>query len=115
MGRDDHALTRPPTADDRLWLNERRRFASCEAALRRLEAAPELAESARAVIDLRERESICHPYYVARWRELLSLSAEAIRRVVLADTDEGSMLRQANPFAGFLNAEERQRILRETA
>jgi hypothetical protein len=45
--------------------------------------------------------------WLDRWEELLQLPDDELERAMLADTEEGSDLRQISPFAGALSPEDR--------
>lgn len=73
------------------------------------------ADPARAGLTL-AREN-CERWYlahaspaVAEWRAILGKEWEAIRRILLDDSEEARRLRQSSPFAGVLTPRERWAI-----
>lgn len=49
--------------------------------------------------------------YAHRWRELLDGPVRDLKRRVLADTDEGQVLRSMQPLSGLISAERRRLLL----
>jgi hypothetical protein len=99
----------PPPAvsdHDRLGLELHRAVA------RRLDAEPRLLDLARENLDRWERLGRIHPWYGVRWRRLLSGDLAALRSVLLDPGEEACALRQASPFAGAIEPEERADIVR---
>jgi len=91
--------------------SDHRAFEMCRLALEHLARDPAgVTAKARVLVDLWERNRTCHPWYWERWRELLDRPVEEIHAVLMADTDEGQMLRASAPFAGIFSREERNRI-----
>ncbi len=91
--------------------SDRRAREMCRLALARLARDPDgVRARARALVELWERKATCHPWYAARWRALLDSPSDALGGVLMADTDEGRMLRANNPFAGIFTREERRLI-----
>lgn len=91
--------------------SDRRAYEMCRLALDHLARDPQgVTARAHALVDLWERKQTCHPWYCTRWRDLLGRSVEEIRAVLMAETDEGQMLRANAPFAGIFSREERNRI-----
>ena len=61
-----------------------------------------------------DREARVSPAYVSRCRDLMRQGPEAMKRVFLAITDEGQVLRSIHPWVGLLPNDERLAILRAT-
>jgi hypothetical protein len=57
------------------------------------------------------RAGSCSALYLDRWEQLLAAGPETLCEVVLADTDEGQVLRSVHPLAGILAPHERWRVL----
>jgi hypothetical protein len=69
-----------------------------------------LAE-AKARVERLAGQGHLHPSYADRWREILSLPLDAVAEKLVEDTQGARDLRQASPFAGVLNEQERRRII----
>jgi hypothetical protein len=65
----------------------------------------------RNIATIRSAES-CSERYIERWEELIQGRFAELCAVVLADTDEGQVLRSASPLAGLIPEEERLEIIR---
>jgi hypothetical protein len=91
---------------------ERRALAYHELIAERLDQG--MVEEARERIDRLASGSHLHPRYAERWRAVLTQPPAQIARAIVADTQEGSDLRQNSPFAGVLNEQERRRIIETT-
>ena len=90
---------------------ERRKRMYCDHAIEALAREPKrVLEIALANVALWERERTCSPYYVETWRLLLMKPPEEIRKIVLADTDEGQALCANHPFAGVFSVTEARAI-----
>ncbi len=53
--------------------------------------------------------------YSRRWQDLIDAGSEPCLRKAVEDSEEAADLRQASPFAGILNEEERRDFLRHWA
>lgn len=73
----------------------------------------ELVDSARHRLWIWEDRGTIDPSYGERWDQILSLPVDRIRKVMVADSDEGRDLRQNSPFAGELSEPERREVLRQ--
>jgi hypothetical protein len=95
-------------------LAERRSLAYHQVIAERIERDPALLARARARVSdwLAEGRS---PHYARAWHEVLSGPADALARLLVADTEHARALRQATPFAGALDPRERWRIWRHVA
>jgi hypothetical protein len=71
-------------------------------------------EEARARIEDLAASGRLHPRYAERWRLLLSCPLAEIAAAIAEDGQAGRDLRQNSPLAGFLNEQERQRIIETT-
>lgn len=90
--------------------SDRRAYEMCRLALVHLTADPDgVTAKALANIMVWERQGTCHPWYVERWRHLLAHPV-GVGAVLMAENDEGQMLRANNPFAGVLTPAERAMI-----
>jgi hypothetical protein len=79
----------------------------------RLLAQPALLDRARARVQDWLRTGSTHPHYAMAWAEILNRPVGEIA-VMLTDPGEPARaLRQASPFAGFIDNETRLRIHRE--
>jgi hypothetical protein len=79
----------------------------------RLEENPGLLALARARVETWTKSGGTHPYYAQAWKQILERPLPEIL-AVLADRSEFARdLRQASPFAGFLDPKTRFRIHRD--
>jgi hypothetical protein len=92
---------------------DRRTLMLTEAALRHLLAgwprhAPLVAEN----IATMRRAGSCAERYLRRWEELMAEGRpDALRAVLLGDSDEAQALRSVYPLAGILSPRERRAVL----
>ncbi len=99
--------------DGRHALAEERSLALHRAVAERLRADPSLIERARRRVDGWLRDgSVARPYAEA-WREILAGTVDDVARFLEDPGDRARQLRQASPFAGFLDARTRWGILRQ--
>jgi hypothetical protein len=93
-----------------LWL-DRRSLALHEAVAAKIEARPELLDTARA--NLARWISRAPQGALLEWKDLLDRMSVGDLVALLRSQDEtAARLRQSSPFAGVLTPEERQAILR---
>jgi hypothetical protein len=98
-------------SDHRLSRAYARQKAGCDLAFRKLEQNP----SARfSVLELVAKWEALNPngrWYVERWRQILDMPVNQARAIVMADNDEGAMLRHHHPFAAVFNNRERRALM----
>jgi hypothetical protein len=93
---------------------DRQSFALNEAGLKRAgEAWPEAKLLIAKNIETMRTAESCSEKYLARWEQLLAGSYEQLCSAILADTNEGQVLRSINPLSGLLTPEERLKIIRD--
>jgi len=98
--------------DGRHALAEERSLALHRAVAERLRADPSLIERARRrVEDWLRGGTIARPYAEA-WRDVLAGTVDDVAGFLEDPGDRARQLRQASPFAGFLDARTRWSILR---
>jgi hypothetical protein len=98
-------------ADGRHALAEERSLELHRAVAERLRADPSLIERARRRVEDWLRDgSVARPYAEA-WREVLAGPVEDVAGFLEDPGDRARQLRQASPFAGFLDARTRWAIL----
>ena len=87
-----------------------------EAVLDRLDGPDGKSIRARAALVTMKWDNVpgTDPYFGRRWRQLLSMPANAVRAVVMADTHEGERLRHTMPFPNVLTNAERAELRRRT-
>ena len=93
-------------------LAEERSLAYHGAVAERLRREPQLVDAARQRVAgwIAEGRSV---EYARRWQEILHRPMPEILAFLVADSDRGRAMRQATPFAGFIDQTERLRIWRE--
>lgn len=93
-------------------LAEERSLAYHRAVAERLVGEPQLVDIARQRLAgwIAEGRS---PEYARRWQEVLSQPMPAILAFLVDESERGRAMRQATPFAGFIDQKERLRIWRE--
>lgn len=90
-------------------LAELRSLAYHRAVVERLREDPSRLELAKTrVREWRQRGFVRH--YAELWERALLGPREDLFRLMVADDEEGRAMRQATPFAGFVDARERWRI-----
>jgi hypothetical protein len=95
---------------------DRRTLMLTEAALARLASDwPRRAATVAENIATMRRAGSCAERYLRRWEELLAQGPEALRAVLLADSDEAQVLRSVYPLAGLLSPRERWAVLAAAA
>ena len=85
---------------------DRRLLKLVEARVEKIDENPELLGDARV-----QAGRYSHELQRQEWAKLLSLPWPQLRTVLLDETDEGERIRQSVPFGGFLNSEERMRVI----
>jgi hypothetical protein len=99
--------------DGRHALAEERSLALHRAVAERLRADPSLIERARRRVEGWLRDgSVARPYAEA-WREILAGTVDDAAHLLEDPGDRARQLRQASPFAGFLDPRTRWSILRQ--
>jgi hypothetical protein len=94
-------------------LAEERSLAMHCAVAKRLEDHPELLELARARVRGWLTGGGAHPDYARAWQDVLERPLPDVLAMLTDPTELGRSLRQASPFAGFLDPATRFRIHRE--
>ena len=105
--RTRQALSRVPPNAHRTA--EQRSLAYHRAIVDRLDEA--LVDEARAEVERLADEGRLHSRYADRWRHLLALPRDQIAAAITAEDQDAVDLRQNSPLAGFLNEQERRRII----
>ena len=83
------------------------RMASCEREDCRIRA------QAKDLLDLKRSRGLMSEDHAQRWKTLLEMDADELRRVLLAPGAQGRELRHAHLFAGVFPPAEQNRILRD--
>ena len=65
------------------------------------------------LLDLKRSRGLMSEDHAQRWKTLLEMDADELRRVLLAPGTQGRELRHAHLFAGVLPPKEQNRILRD--
>lgn len=94
-------------------LAEERSLALHRTVVERLEREPALIEVARARVRQWLVDGAVSPYYAKPWAELLDGPFEVLRATMLDPGERARALRQATPFAGFVDPRTRWQIWRE--
>ncbi len=98
--------------DGRHALAEERSLALHRAVAERLRADPSLIERARRRVEDWLRDGTVARSYAEAWREVLAGPVDDVAGFLEDTGDRARQLRQASPFAGFLDARTRWSILR---
>jgi hypothetical protein len=98
--------------DGRHALAEERSLELHRAVAQRLRADPALVERARRRVDAWLRDGAVARPYAEAWRDVLSRPAGEVAAFLEDPGDRARQLRQASPFAGFLDPRTRWGILR---
>ena len=97
-----------------MYPEDRRSLALTRVALDRLcRTWPADVALVRANIATMRRAGSCAPTYLRRWERLLDAGPQALRDILLADTDEAQLLRSVHPLAGLLSPRERWAVLEQ--
>ena len=83
------------------------RMASCEREDCRIRA------QAKNLLDLKRTRGLMSEDHAQRWKTLLEMDADELRRALLAPGTQGCELRHAHLFAGVFPPAEQNRILRD--
>ena len=83
------------------------RMASCAQEDRRIRA------KARDLLDLKRSRGLVSEDHAQRWKTLLEMDADELRRALLAPGAQGRELRHAHLFAGVFPPKEQNRIMRD--
>jgi hypothetical protein len=94
-------------------LAEERSIAYHRAVADRLRADPALLTKARARIDEWIARNDRSAGYALRWRDKLGEPLDRLLAFLVDPSEEARAMRQATPFAGFIDPRERWRIWRE--
>ncbi len=98
----------------RFWdRNQKLRYLMALEIARQIVERPELIERGRRYIDQRLSTGHQTRPYDLMWRKVLERPAEEIGRRLIADTDEGDMLRASAPVFKVIEAKTRRRLLAE--
>jgi hypothetical protein len=112
-GRPSRGCYTAAVTDGRHALAEGRSLALHRAVAERLRADPSLIERARRRVEDWLRDgSVARPYAEA-WREVLAGTVDHVAGFLEDPGARACQLRQASPFAGFLDARTRGAILRQ--
>jgi hypothetical protein len=98
--------------DGRHALVEERSLELHRAVAERLRADPTLVESARRRVDAWLRDGTVARAYAEAWQDVLARPAGEVAAFLEDPGGRARQLRQASPFAGFLDPRTRWRILR---
>jgi excisionase family DNA binding protein len=71
-----------------------------------------LVDDARKRLTRWEQTGRIDPRWAEGWERILAMPAARIAQAITADSERGRALRQTSPFAGALNEQERQRVVR---
>jgi hypothetical protein len=113
VGRSPCGCYTAAVTDERHALAEERSLELHRAVAERLRADPSLIGRARRRVDDWLRDgSVARPYAEA-WRDILAGTVDLVAAFLEDPGDRARRLRQASPFAGFLDARTRWAILRE--
>jgi hypothetical protein len=78
-----------------------------------LERDPQLIGRARTRVQQWIDDGSVHAHYALRWSQLLAGPFDALRAVMLEESEHARALRQVTPFAGFVDPRTRWRIWRD--
>ena len=68
---------------------------------------------ARALMQLWRQQTGMNPWYWETWERLLEGPVDAMRTIVMAENENGEMLRHSFPFTGILSNRERSELRRK--
>jgi transcriptional regulator with XRE-family HTH domain len=91
-------LARERERSRRLDLRRRHAVLAARLVSSRRAKATALVVRARAVVDRWEREGLCSPHYVSRWRAMLVLPVERVAEALLEPGEWGDALLQNTPW-----------------
>jgi hypothetical protein len=78
-----------------------------------LQQDPALVERARVRVKSWLADGSVHPHYTSAWIRLLEGPFETLLAILVDEGEEARALRQATPFAGFVDPRTRWKIWRE--
>ena len=96
--------------------HDRFAFLYVQACLNVMKQSPIAAQQlAHRNLSLFSQQGIGNPRYIKRWNDLLDMVPDKIVSIVMAQTDEGQVLRSTAPFAGMLSQGEILRLRKSAA
>ena len=81
--------------------------------LSKIQMQPTLIDQAHSNLMRYHQQGRIHPFYFEKWQEWFLLDFNEQKEMLLSTDDDWITLRQSSPFAGILNAKERNQILKD--